>query len=171
MADRNEIVPDEFVFEEAAGLVQVSLIRESERVIGAELRAPEPLSRRARVSRGLAAACLSLNPEDIQSNIHEPQVLSVGLPFLVVELTSREALRRATPSRTGYDRTLPLDGARSVYAYTRGESPTDIYAQMFTPRMTEDPATGSAAGAVACANRRILVPTRHRSIIPLYAGC
>ena len=80
---------------------------------------------------------------------HEPQVLSVGLPFLVVELTSRQALRRAAPSRAGYDRTLPLDGARSVYAYTRGESPTDIFARMFTPRMTEDPATGSATGAAA----------------------
>ena len=76
-------------------------------------------------------------------------MLSVGLSFLVVELTSREALCRATPSRTGHDRTLPLDAARSVYAYTRGESSTDIYTRMFTPRMTEDPATESAAGAVA----------------------
>ena len=149
IADRNEIVPDEFVFEEAAGLVPVSLIREGETVVGAELRAPEQLSRRARVSHELAAACLSLSPEDIRISTHEPQVLSVGLPFLVVELTSRQALRRAAPSRAGYDRTLPLDGARSVYAYTRGESPTDIFARMFTPRMTEDPATGSATGAAA----------------------
>jgi trans-2,3-dihydro-3-hydroxyanthranilate isomerase len=149
MADRNEIVPDEFVFEEATGLVPVSLIRDSERVVGAELRAPEPLSRRARVSRELAAACLSLNPEDIRNSTHGPQVLSVGLPFLVVELASRDALRQAAPSRAGYDGTLPLDGARSVYAYTRGEGTIDIYGRMFTPRMTEDPATGSATGAAA----------------------
>jgi len=149
MADRNEIVPDEFVFEEAAGLVRVSLIRDGERVVGAELRAPERLSRRGQISHQLAAACLSLNPEDVRNSMHEPQVLSVGLPFLLVELASRDALRRAAPSRAGYDRTLPLDGARSVYAYTRGEGTIDIYARMFTPRMTEDPATGSATGAAA----------------------
>ena len=82
-------------------------------------------------------------------------MLSVGLPFLVVELASRDALRRATPNRLAYDQVLPLDGARSVYAYTRAtaerpsEAELDIHARMFTPRMTEDPATGSATAATA----------------------
>jgi hypothetical protein len=50
---------------------------------------------------------------------------------------------------------LPLDGARSVYAYARFRAGTpletgaDIQARMFTPRMTEDPATGSATAAAA----------------------
>ncbi len=98
-----------------------------------------------------AAACLSLSVGDIRSDAHEPQVLSVGLPFLVVELASCGALRKATPNRAAYDQFLPLDGARSVYAYTRSQpdAGADIHARMFTPRMTEDPATGSATGAVA----------------------
>ena len=151
MGERGEAISDQFVFEEEAGLVPVSLIRENESIIGAELCAPEQLSRRGQVSPGNAAACLSLNLGDIRGDVHQPQVLSVGLPFLVVELTSRDALRRATPNRAAYDQFLPLDGARSVYAYTRSQpdADADIHARMFTPRMTEDPATGSATGAVA----------------------
>jgi trans-2,3-dihydro-3-hydroxyanthranilate isomerase len=47
MAERKETIPAQFVFEEEAGLVPVSLIRENGEVVGAELLAPEPLSRRA----------------------------------------------------------------------------------------------------------------------------
>lgn len=59
MAERNERVPGQFVFEEEAGLVPVTLLQENGAVIGAELLAPEPLSRRAQVTPESAAACLS----------------------------------------------------------------------------------------------------------------
>ena len=87
---------------------------------------------------------------DIETAEHAPQVVSVGLTFLVVQLASRVALRRASPDPAGYAALLPLDDARSIYAYTTdtaadtGQGPTDIQARMFTGRMTEDPATGSA---------------------------
>jgi trans-2,3-dihydro-3-hydroxyanthranilate isomerase len=64
MAERNEGVPEQFVFEEEAGLVPVSLLRENGAVIGAELLAPEPLSRRTQVPPERAAACLSLTAEE-----------------------------------------------------------------------------------------------------------
>jgi trans-2,3-dihydro-3-hydroxyanthranilate isomerase len=155
MAERNERVPGQFVFEEEAGLVPVTLLQENGAVIGAELLAPEPLSRRAQVTPESAAACLSLTAEDIRTDRHQPQVFSVGLPFLVVELASRGALRRAAPNRAAYSEVLPLDGARSVYAYSRAlggepsEAGSDIQARTFSPRMTEDPATGSATAAAA----------------------
>ena len=155
MAARGEAVPDRLVFEEAAGLVPLDLLCEGGTVVGAELTAPEPLSRRAQVTPGHAAACLSLAPEDVRTEAHAPQVVSVGLPFLVVELASRDALRRAKPNREAYGGLFPLDGAMAVYAYTRDvtgggheEAGTDVQARMFTPRMTEDPATGSATAAV-----------------------
>ena len=154
MAERGEAVPDRLVFEEAAGLVPADLLREAGVVIGAELTAPEPLSRRSQVAPDRVAACLSLAAGDVRTDAHAPQVVSVGLPFLVVELASRDALRRAKPDRAAYDDVLPLDGATAVYAYTREvstvapETGTDLQARMFTPRMTEDPATGSATAAV-----------------------
>ncbi len=125
-------------------------------MVGAELTAPEPLSRLGRLAPEAAAALLTLRPEDVLTDAHEPQVISVGLPFLVVELASRETLRRARPDLAAYAAHLSLDGADAVYAYTRdvggsaSEADTDLQARMFAPLdgIIEDPATGSATAAV-----------------------
>jgi trans-2,3-dihydro-3-hydroxyanthranilate isomerase len=146
---------DAFVFEEIAGLVPLTLIRERGVTVGAELRAPEPLSVRSQVSREIAAQCLSLRSEDIAVGTHPPQILSVGLPFLVVEVATRDALRAAKPNLTAYQALLPLDGADGIYAYVvedREAAPTAeavLHARMFAPfdGALEDPATGSATAA------------------------
>jgi trans-2,3-dihydro-3-hydroxyanthranilate isomerase len=146
---------DTLVFEEAAGLVPLRLLREHSVVVGAELRAPESLSCGAQVPAEQAAECLSLRSADVRLEVHAPQVASVGLPFLIVELTSRDALHRAKPNLTAYERLLPLDGADGIYAYRResgqGKSTKNQYldARMFAPLdgIVEDPATGSATAA------------------------
>jgi trans-2,3-dihydro-3-hydroxyanthranilate isomerase len=146
-------LPETLLFEEAAGLVPVRLLKEGNAIVGAELIAPEPLSRRSKVDAEKLAQCLSLDVADIRQDMHAPQVVSVGLPFLVAELASREALRACTPNPVAYKATLPIDGAVSIYVYTRDVEPDhteadcDLQARMFTARMTEDPATGSATGA------------------------
>ncbi len=138
-----------FVFEEAAGLVPLTLLRDKGAVVGAELRAPESLSRKYEVSRDIAAACLSLGPADIATNMHAPQVISVGLPFLAVELCSREALHRAKPDLAAHAALLPLGGADAVFAYWRAPEQTVLHARTFAPLdgVIEDPATGSACAA------------------------
>jgi trans-2,3-dihydro-3-hydroxyanthranilate isomerase len=144
-----------FVFEEAAGLVPVTLLREREVTVGAEVRAPEALSRRSIVSREIAAACLSLDPADIATHVHAPQIISVGLPFLAVELRSRDALRRANPNIAAHAELLPLDGADAIFAYWRAAEEsgvpgeTVLQARTFSPLdgIVEDPATGSACAA------------------------
>jgi len=96
----------------------------------------------------LVAACLSL-PRD---RIAGATIASAGLPFVLAEITDRDALATARPEtgafRQGQDRyPLPFDFA--VYAYVRdGET---IHARMFAPLddIPEDPATGSAAAALA----------------------
>ena len=142
--------PDRFVFEEAAGLVAVDLMHEGGVVVGADLLSPQALSRHSFVDPAQAAACLGLAAADVRTDLHRPQVVSVGLPFLVLEVASREVLRRARPDRQAYDALLPLDGARAVYAYTRadGDAGCDLHARMFTWRLVEDPATGSATAAL-----------------------
>jgi trans-2,3-dihydro-3-hydroxyanthranilate isomerase len=146
---------DRLVFEEAAGLVPVTQLKEDGKLVGAELIAPEPLVRLSQVPRDRIAECLSLDSADILVDAHPPQVASVGLPFVVVELASRDALSRCSPNPVAYKGLLPIDGAVSIYAYTRdaGRNATDadcdLQARMFTPRMTEDPATGSATAAMA----------------------
>lgn len=144
-------LPETLLFEEIAGLVPVRLLKDNGTVNGAELVTPEALSCRSEVSPEQVAACLSLTAEDIRTEVHNPLVASVGLPFLVVELASRDALRRCVPNLQGFRAVLPLDGAVSVYAYTQDKDAGevgDLQARMLTPRMTEDPATGSATAAV-----------------------
>ncbi len=118
MRARGQAINEPLVFEEAAGLVPVTLLHEHGAVVGAELLAPERLSRHALVLPARAAACLSLAAGDVRLEVHAPQVISVGLPFLVFEVASRAALRRVRLDRAAYDGLLPLDGATSVYAYT-----------------------------------------------------
>jgi trans-2,3-dihydro-3-hydroxyanthranilate isomerase len=148
--DANGHAPiDDSSFEEAGGLVRIRLLRDRAVVVGAELTAPQPLSIGSRVSAEDAAACLSLPTSDIVTTRHVPQVVSVGLPYLTVELASREALRIAKPHVGAHERVLPPIGTDGVYAYCRGMSDAELHARMFAPldACLEDPATGSATAA------------------------
>jgi trans-2,3-dihydro-3-hydroxyanthranilate isomerase len=140
---------DSVAFEEAAGLVRIRLLRDGDAVVGAELTAPQPLSIGSSVSLEDAAACLSLPKTDIINTHHVPQVISVGLPFLVVELASREALRLAKPNFAAHERILPPVGTDAVYCYCRGAADGELHARAFAPldASLEDPATGSATAA------------------------
>ncbi len=137
------------VFEEAAGLVPIRLIRETNTIVGAEFTAPETLTLGSTVGAADIAECLTLTAVDISLANHPPQVLSVGLPFLVTEIASHDALRRAKPNALTHERILPPIGTDAIYAYCRGATPQELHARMFSPLdgIVEDPATGSAAAA------------------------
>jgi trans-2,3-dihydro-3-hydroxyanthranilate isomerase len=140
---------DRLAFEETAGLVPIRILREGDTIVGAELTAPAALTLGSQVSAPEVAACLSLDAADIKLNNHAPQVLSVGLPFLVAELTSKDALRRAKPNALTHEHILPPIGTDAIFAYTQGSTPEELHARMFSPLdgIPEDPATGSAAAA------------------------
>ena len=148
--------PARLLFEEKAGLVPVEILTQGGKVVGAELTAPQPLQRLTQFSSEQAAACASLSSADIKTDRHPPQIVSVGLPFLVFEVATREALRRAKPDAAAFARTFPCDESDAVYFYTRDvppdEKPCDLQARMFHPGssgLSEDPATGSATVAAA----------------------
>jgi trans-2,3-dihydro-3-hydroxyanthranilate isomerase len=148
--------PARLLFEEGAGLVPVEILTEEGQVVGAELTAPQPLKRLTQFSAEQAAACASLSSADIRTDRHPPQIVSVGLPFLVMEVATREALRRAKPDAAAFALTFPCDASDAVYLYTADvsaeEKPCDLQARMFHPGssgLSEDPATGSATAAAA----------------------
>ena len=148
--------PARLLFEEKAGLVPVDILTEQGRIAGAELTAPQPIKRLSELSAAQAAACLSLSAGDVTTTRHPPLIVSVGLPFLMVELSSREALRRAKADAAAFDKIFPCDGSDAVYFYTRdvpvSEKPCELQARMFHPGssgLSEDPATGSATAAAA----------------------
>src|ERR1700738_3483608 len=75
--------PARLLFEEKAGLVPVEILTEQGGAVGAELTAPQPLNKLTTLSAAQAATCLSLTSVDVISDRHPPQIVSVGLPFLV----------------------------------------------------------------------------------------
>jgi len=147
--------PARLKFEEGAGLVPVEILQAEGRAVGAELTAPQPLNKLTSFNAAQAAACISLSPADVRTDRHPPLIASVGLPFLMVELASRDALGRAKPDASAFARIFPCDGSDAVYLYTRdvpGAEGCDLQARMFFPGLsglTEDPATGSATVAAA----------------------
>ena len=160
---RPDPLPDVFLFEEAAGIVPVRLLRDATGVTGAEFTAPALLHRSGRFEPDAVARCLGLAPDEILVARHPPEIVSVGLAFLAVELTSRAALRRARADASALAALLPAGIITAgIYLYTRAVDPaeagTDLQARMFAPGegIDEDPATGSATAAVGALQAALL---------------
>ncbi len=146
-------IRDDVVFEEKAGLVPVRVLREAGEAVGAELTAPEPFRRGAVIDPALVAAAVSLPVGEVATGRHVPTVASVGLPFLIAELRSRDALRRIRPDPAALAEAFRLAGVTGLHLYTADTAPgdapggtCDLSARMVcrVPVVVEDPATGSA---------------------------
>ena len=138
-----------FVFEEIAGLVAIAVAWDGDAVSNVEIAAPERLTTQETGSVEDIAAVTNVDAADIVTQVHPPIAASVGAAFTMVELASRDALRRVTVTdRAALTR---LGGLAAVYAYTRDADDADIAARMIfdADGLVEDPATGSAT--LACA--------------------
>ena len=139
--------PVTVTFEEKAGVVPITIHQRPGGRIWCELAAPQNLSFGKTLSVQSVARAVSLTKDDIVTKVHQPQVASVGLPFLMVELRDRAALERARPNIQGFEG-LVAEGIDppDVHLYTRTSDGFDIRARMFAPMdgILEDPATGSA---------------------------
>lgn len=141
-------------FEEKAGVVPLRIERRGERLF-CELTAPETLSIGKKVPPQSVATAVSLTPDDFVTVTHPPQVASVGLPFIMVQLEDRGALERARINTGAFDALAAEGVIPDVHMYVRmprGDGGDfDIHARMFAPLdgVPEDPATGSANCALA----------------------
>jgi trans-2,3-dihydro-3-hydroxyanthranilate isomerase len=138
-------------FEEEGGLVSVTIHESGGKVASCELTAPQSLSFGKTLPVELVAAAISIDSKEIVTKTHGPQVASVGLPFIMVELRDRSVLERARISMSGFEALAAQDVMPDVFLYTRGTDGFDIRARMFAPLsgVPEDPATGSANCALA----------------------
>lgn len=141
-------------FEEKAGLVPVQIETANGKVTSCELTAPAPLSLGETVPIELVAAAVSLDEAEIATQAHPPQLVSVGLPFIITELRDRAALERVKVNTAGFEKVrdhLAGESVRaSIYLYIRATGEVDLRARMLAPLsgVPEDPATGSATCAV-----------------------
>jgi trans-2,3-dihydro-3-hydroxyanthranilate isomerase len=98
------------------------------------------------------AKALSLAPSDIGGNFTGGQ-WSAGLSFVCVPIKSLAAIARARPDMTCFDQTFGNDGPGRAFLFCAEtqDAGSHFHARMFAPGMgiAEDPATGSAAAALA----------------------
>ena len=96
----------------------------------------------------LVGRATGLGPEDVHQDL-PMQVISTGLAPLLVPVRDEATLRRAERNGRACAEAAERAGAECLYLFAiRG--PGDVTARMFDPVMGigEDPATGSAAGAL-----------------------
>ncbi|UPM42074.1 PhzF family phenazine biosynthesis protein [Halocatena salina] len=104
------------------------------------------------LDREPVAAALSLSTNELSAD-QPVQIVSTGLPTIVVPLTDRSALEAATIDRSAYDALVESRDAKNVFIFCdepRNDD-NDLAARMFAPYhgVPEDPATGSANGCLA----------------------
>ncbi len=142
------------VLEENAGPVPVTVLFDEGRPVRAELTTPQRPRHGPRLEQEPVARALGLATADLAAEGPTPCVAGAGLSFLMVELRSVDALRRARVVDPAHlaavlgDLEEPL-----LYLFTRatGTPGIEVRARMFAPGagVPEDPATGSAAAALA----------------------
>lgn len=99
------------------------------------------------------AAALDIGAEEIGFENHVPTIYSAGNPFTFVPVRNLDVISRARIARQHWDEAFGTGAASSAFLYTRETVNHDaaFHARMFAPSMgiDEDPATGSAAAALA----------------------
>jgi len=142
------------VFEEGVGRVPVTIQSESGTPVFAELTA----ARLPEFDKGLPliadlARTLSLRPDDIHNDDLAPEIVSCGVPYLFVPVRDRDALGRAQVDRAQWNPTFAACSTSEIYLICQDPErlDSDLRARMFAPNVgiDEDPATGSAAAALA----------------------
>jgi trans-2,3-dihydro-3-hydroxyanthranilate isomerase len=106
---------------------------------------------------GAFATALDLAPDDLQRDL-PIEAVSCGVPFLFAPLTTRSAVDRASIGRAAYRDALRRSGLDElplfVFTLDRTGAVQDesAYSRMLAPGLgvSEDPATGSAAGPLGC---------------------
>jgi trans-2,3-dihydro-3-hydroxyanthranilate isomerase len=141
---------DTLVFEEAAGLVHLDLIRTKGEVVGARLAAPQAFAIGAEIEAAITAEACALAPDDIDVTAHRPCAASCGMPLVFAQLRSRATLAAARPRADVFASSLPVELAAGLFLYVRSAEGSEVEARMFGPLhgIAEDPATGSAGIAL-----------------------
>ena len=109
----------------------------------------------------LVASALGLEASDLDER-HPVQIVSTGLPAVIIPLMNLDALKRCRLDQKRYRDLAEAVGSANIYAFCPEphEPAGDLAARMFADDLgvPEDPATGSAAGCLAAylAERRYL---------------
>jgi trans-2,3-dihydro-3-hydroxyanthranilate isomerase len=155
------------VLEQSIGTVRVGVRMRSGAAAFAEFDAPKlPAEAGALPAPELLAAGLGLSPNEIGFENHKPLCYAAGSTFAFVPISTLDAIKRARINGAHWTRAFEEQGVIGAYIYTRQceHTTSAFHVRMFAPSVgvAEDPATGSAAGPLAChLCRHGLVPWGH----------
>ena len=124
---------------------------------------------------GRTAAALSLSPAAVAGTGHPVQVVSCGVPFLFVGLTTRSAVDNVVVNPTALAELLRATNSNAhgvfVFSAQPGDARATVYSRMFAPELgvMEDPATGIASGPLGCylVRHKIIQPEKAEAMISL----
>jgi trans-2,3-dihydro-3-hydroxyanthranilate isomerase len=158
------------VLEQSIGTVRVGVRMRPGSAAFAEFDGPKkPEDLGAVADSELIAAALSLIPSEIGFENHVPSRFSAGLSYIFVPVRTLDAIGRASPMLGRWESAFGADGAVYVYCRETLHNTAQFHARMFAPALgvVEDPATGSAAAALAGALHRFDTPPDglHKKVI------
>jgi PhzF family phenazine biosynthesis protein len=144
----------------------VAIAQEHGRLAYVEME-QSPLEARLQVTDvGRLTRSLGITRTDLATNRLPCQVVSTGVAHLLVPLRDQDAVDRIRPNGDELRTVLAAVGAQGCYAFSLEPTHRDAaaYARFFNPTvgMSEDPATGTAAGPLAAqlVARGVLQPGR-----------
>jgi trans-2,3-dihydro-3-hydroxyanthranilate isomerase len=160
---------ERFVFGLGVGPVPVTLTWRQNELSFAWMTQPLPTFFDPIEDRAGAAAALGLPAEAVAGTSLPVQVVSCGVPFIYVPLTTRRAVDSAVFNPPAYEtlmRHAPSANGVFFFSHEPGPDNATVYSRMFAPDVgvSEDPATGIASGPLGC----YLV--RHHVVAPEKAG-
>jgi trans-2,3-dihydro-3-hydroxyanthranilate isomerase len=142
-------IGDSVRFEEEVGLVEIDILRDGGSPTGARFTAPGAASFGPMSEEEAIANVAGLEISEINSARHMPQLVTLGIGFVFVELTDEAALGHCAPRLDMFKTHLPIETTDGLYVYVRSQDGDGIRvrSRMFAPMhgIVEDPATGSAA--------------------------
>ena len=142
----------EAVFEEGVGPVPVSIELRSDEPGFIEMRQPLPKFGPRFEDANAIAGMLTVDRSAIRDLPLE--VVSCGNPFFFVPIDTLESIRKIRFRADLAERVVKETGATGVFVFTTDVVTTGstVHGRLFAPGegITEDPATGSAAGPLGC---------------------
>jgi len=177
LAERGVIKPGQasFVFGLGVGPTQVELSWEDDRLSFAWMDQRLPQYREPMSPAGEIIRAVGLKPSSVEELGLPIEEISCGAAFLIIPVQSREAVDHAEADLAAMRRLKSAFPGGHVgalfFAVESGEADVFAYSRMFAPSagVIEDPATGGAAGPLACymVRHRLVPPERIHDFVNL----
>jgi len=155
LASRSRKKLEKLSLELGVGPIEIDIEYKGKKIHLLAMHQPVPVFGSALQNREQAARAFGVTADDILGG----GVVSNGLDFLIVEATTLQAVQSARCNGEDAVKVIKRHNVHAIYIFARltGKGP-NVHARLFTPKsnVVEDPATGSAAGALGGYLARIL---------------